>query len=648
MFGQLLSQLTALSKLYQFWHWGSKGQFGYADHLLAERLYKEADELIDGVAEKAIGLFGNDEIDMVEDAKETTRLLTGWKELRAEHTMASVALKAVRDVVEFIVSLKHDLERNGDLSDGLDNMLQGIADKLESHIYLLQQRTSNTKSQGEQKMASISKRAATQGEYEVIDDMISSVLSMDKEFKTAVKGNNLKVADLMSEIMEKRIEDVIAELRKLVKEDLSGASVDLPESAMEEVALKLQLLKGKLKEVRTFMASRKMNKDEPAKETKKPMMVIKKKQVEAEVLSDLIKLATSLDDRGLYSEADKIDEMVRMLAERVGLISEAAKKPWKGNGEKPPKGAAKKAPKKWFDKMVKEVMSKNPKYTKEQAATTVGDLWDNKLTPAKRKDIFKQYGKKGDPDVATKKASISKRADGPEWMQTLTTPQKPEVKYEGPMPREMMDPSWQPMSIPQKPQTPVVKPEAPKAKKGLTDQQVRAFKEAYVAAKRAEGFTDVSMWPVDKKWSGFNQIYHSIEPGKSFEHKLQALKSKAAKTDKQEKLPPEMPPSAEEVKRQMVEQSEAAAKNLLTKVMAHSNNPKQQTKRMLSAIWSKLSVNEVSELMKLVDQLTHKYVKSAQSYKNVTEDKLVAFVLDNFSKDADFVKRVEFLMNKHR
>jgi DNA-binding ferritin-like protein len=141
MLSTLLSQLTALAQYMRFFHWKVKGKLSYQDHLLAERLYNETEALIDGVAEKSVGLFGAESIDAVEDAQAVTELLTSWKALRADHSLPAVGLKAVKDVIESITALKHEQEAKDELTEGLDNLLQGICDTLESHVYLLTQRT---------------------------------------------------------------------------------------------------------------------------------------------------------------------------------------------------------------------------------------------------------------------------------------------------------------------------------------------------------------------------------------------------------------------------------------------------------------------------------------------------------------------------
>ena len=53
-----------------------------------------------------------------------------------------------------------------------------------------------------------------------------------------------------------------------------------------------------------------------------------------------------------------------------------------------------KAPKEWWDKMVKRVKAGNPSYDDDQVKKTVGHIWANELTEAKRTEIRERYGKK--------------------------------------------------------------------------------------------------------------------------------------------------------------------------------------------------------------------------------------------------------------
>lgn len=563
----LLSQLNALSKYHSFWHWKTTGSNYFADHLLAQRLYEETHALIDGVAEKSVGLFGEESIDVVQDAQATSKLLASWKELRVEHDLPSVALKAVRDVIVSTSDLKHDL---GDkLTDGLSNMLDDISDKLESHVYLLQQRTTKTASYGPWKteerlipeelitkhwMAGNQRHAArlyklqyydVEGEYldtEQALDMLNlyykgiRVKGPDVEYRAdkgerwvdyytkppedkieqsiqklnAIKNQVSKIAMMFDDpdfgvlrtegvcqkckgrghILDKETYDPENECHecfgtgKSLKLDIDTSLYPRPSryslslwrqyiiSGNFEDALKaaqayisenpqMDLTQGKainmgtiflvfkhyfpelylkdkgIEPEKTIRWTDYTNQPEQVEHSLEKLNAIRQrinKQGENmnDILTRLIKLGYHLDLQGLTSEADQIDQMIATLIKRVGLspeslastadyldqnglieaadlldgmIVEAAKtkyKTWKGPGEKPPAGAAHKAPKGWWDKMEKDLKKKNPDYSAKRISEILGDIWDNQLTHAKRTRIFKQYGKKGEPNVKKK------------------------------------------------------------------------------------------------------------------------------------------------------------------------------------------------------------------------------------------------------
>lgn len=144
----LLARVNALKMFHHLAHWKTQGESYYSDHLLFERLYKETDAELDGVAEKAIG--STDDASFLNPtnwAAMTTNALSQWwpdgdKQINSS-MFPAMALKAEKDFVSFVSEMKVSLEGADMLTDGIDNFLQGIADKHESHIYLLQQRIRN-------------------------------------------------------------------------------------------------------------------------------------------------------------------------------------------------------------------------------------------------------------------------------------------------------------------------------------------------------------------------------------------------------------------------------------------------------------------------------------------------------------------------
>jgi DNA-binding ferritin-like protein len=238
-------------------------------------------------------------------------------------------------------------------------------------------------------------------EYGALDDQIGLALEKYNDLLALIKMRKFDVADRLAAQLSGEIGGLRDNLFVLAKEDAGWRS----DAFMDEVGLKLQLLTKKLKEVELYIRSRNAGEIKDRVDHK-PIgpMIRKKEPVEAQVLKRLCKLAYHMDLRGLHSEADLIDEMIASLTDRVGLVVEAKTKykTWKGKDEKPTAGAARKAPKGWWDKQEKELKKKNPDYSAKRISEIIGNLWDNQLSHAKRTRIFKQYGKKGDPDVKKK------------------------------------------------------------------------------------------------------------------------------------------------------------------------------------------------------------------------------------------------------
>jgi DNA-binding ferritin-like protein len=141
----LLSCLRAETLIHQAHHWQTQGHSYYGDHLLFERVYGEVHGLIDGLAERAVGK--GDAI-LVQPLLQMSHMVVFSKLFYADApvrpTSQEMPLLSFRAVMKSSVLLQlvySTLEGKGQLSNGLDNLLQGIADKQESLIYLLNQRT---------------------------------------------------------------------------------------------------------------------------------------------------------------------------------------------------------------------------------------------------------------------------------------------------------------------------------------------------------------------------------------------------------------------------------------------------------------------------------------------------------------------------
>lgn len=139
----LLVHLQFLFRVHQTHHWISRGDSYYGDHLLFQRLYEETYEEIDPMAEKAIGLGMTENVHLELQISQLDRLAKKYgmvttipqqTELAKRSLVAELALL---NVCKFVTE---QLKMQGLLTRGLDNMIAGIEDLHESHVYLLKQR----------------------------------------------------------------------------------------------------------------------------------------------------------------------------------------------------------------------------------------------------------------------------------------------------------------------------------------------------------------------------------------------------------------------------------------------------------------------------------------------------------------------------
>lgn len=141
----LLAHLKFLSELHQNHHWTCMGDPFYGDHQLFSRLYDSVKSEVDSIAEKAIGLGSTLNVNLHLLTSQVHKL-AAYQDTATMMPLASdLSKKSLMAELNFIKVLDHTietLEEYGTLTNGLDNMLQGIADTHEGHVYLLKQRCS--------------------------------------------------------------------------------------------------------------------------------------------------------------------------------------------------------------------------------------------------------------------------------------------------------------------------------------------------------------------------------------------------------------------------------------------------------------------------------------------------------------------------
>lgn len=139
----LLADIHAYAMTAWTFHWRAGGPNYYADHELFGRLYKEAHECLDSIAETAIGTADDDMyINVNHWASKTAECVqksVGGRDADSINfpdilfDMASAALHRIHFSLDA-------LNNEGRKTDGTEDLLQGLANKFQSHVYLLQQR----------------------------------------------------------------------------------------------------------------------------------------------------------------------------------------------------------------------------------------------------------------------------------------------------------------------------------------------------------------------------------------------------------------------------------------------------------------------------------------------------------------------------
>jgi hypothetical protein len=134
----LASMDHALYLLHQSAHWQSSGPTYYGDHLMFQRLYKPINKEIDSLGERAVGLGDPRLVCPLTTSQMALDLLQAWgKGHRVDAPKRLVQLSLYAEKC-FLKAIKEAMAQPA--SDGVLNLLQGIADTHEGNVYLLQQR----------------------------------------------------------------------------------------------------------------------------------------------------------------------------------------------------------------------------------------------------------------------------------------------------------------------------------------------------------------------------------------------------------------------------------------------------------------------------------------------------------------------------
>jgi starvation-inducible DNA-binding protein len=132
---EVFATLRALSWTFQTLHWQVKGSDFYELHLLFERLYGSMGDEIDTLAEKMVGYYGNDAVDVGDSIDRSCKWVKEWK----GDDPVDVAIKAEKHLQALLRHTYDHMNDKQELSLGLDDFLMGLASDHETHLYLLGQ-----------------------------------------------------------------------------------------------------------------------------------------------------------------------------------------------------------------------------------------------------------------------------------------------------------------------------------------------------------------------------------------------------------------------------------------------------------------------------------------------------------------------------
>jgi len=135
----LVALLRAVYQVHQASHWQTRAQTYYADHLLFQKLYEATLPEIDQVAERTIGSGGLALLNPLIQSDETSGFIAQVRKGTAVPSPNQLVEASLGIEMFLLGGLTSVLEGPG-VSQGTQNLLQGIADVHEGHVYLLQQR----------------------------------------------------------------------------------------------------------------------------------------------------------------------------------------------------------------------------------------------------------------------------------------------------------------------------------------------------------------------------------------------------------------------------------------------------------------------------------------------------------------------------
>jgi DNA-binding ferritin-like protein len=130
-----LAILRILVIVFQHGHWKCKGSNFYSNHLLFERIYNDANGLVDITAEKLIGIYGNSALLHTKQVPLMAEFIAKYE----DEDFVKNSIIATESCLSVGEDVYNRLKEMAELTLGMDDMIMSNASKLEEFIFLLKQ-----------------------------------------------------------------------------------------------------------------------------------------------------------------------------------------------------------------------------------------------------------------------------------------------------------------------------------------------------------------------------------------------------------------------------------------------------------------------------------------------------------------------------
>ena len=132
-----LGCLRGLAMIHHTHHWQTRGKEFYGDHLLLDKLYTTVEGEVDPLGERIVGL---DSSFLVNYCSQIKHMMAFMKLVTEDATPLQISLLGELMFISIGEIVLKRLKETDLLTSGLSNLMEGMMDTHEVHVYLLQQR----------------------------------------------------------------------------------------------------------------------------------------------------------------------------------------------------------------------------------------------------------------------------------------------------------------------------------------------------------------------------------------------------------------------------------------------------------------------------------------------------------------------------